>query len=380
MRGWISGNLVRLRGWVYTWPAPPILRALAEMVFRTIRNFVRDDGSHMAAGVAYYAIFSLFPLTLATISIASIFLDPDSVREYVIGFLEQTVGIGSEALVSSNIEALLNLRGPVSVVAVITMLWASRSVFGAVHRVMNRAWKVTEPPRFLPYQLAQIGAAMGVAVLFMVPATIGPAGRAFTRRNDVLLGIEVPWGAVFTILPLVIAWGLFLLIYRYVPDAKVRWRDAYPAATVSTVLFEVTKWGFAFYLANLSSLDLVYGSVTTIIVLMLFLYIVAMIMVLGAEVSSEYHWSSTSGVLTFRGHWRPMKGGLAPIPQRDVPSRPVDPQGIEMPSIAVARARARARMNTIARQKERAANRVREGASELDLPKRRPPRDRPPGI
>ena len=367
--------LVAVRGWVYTWPAPPILRALAEMVYRVFRNFSRDDGSHMAAGVAYYAVFSLFPLILGTITIASIFLSPDSVREYIIGFLEQNIGIGSEELVSANIEALLGLRGAVSVVAVITLLWASRSVFGAVHRVMNRAWKVTAAPRFLPFQLAQIGAAVGVAVLFMVPATLGPAGRAFARRNDTLFGWEVPWATMFTVLPLVIAWVLFLLIYRYVPDARVRWRDAFPAATIATTLFEGIKWGFSFYLANLSSLDLVYGSVTTVIVLMLFLYLVAMILVLGAEVSSEYHWSSTSGVLVFRGHCRPVKGGFAPIQHREPATKPVNPEGIEMPSIAIARARARARMNAIARARERSEE-IKAGPSELDLPQRR----RPPAI
>jgi uncharacterized BrkB/YihY/UPF0761 family membrane protein len=243
---------------------------------------------------------------------------------------------------------------------------------------MNRAWKVTEPPRFLPYQLAQIGAAAGAAVLFMVPATLGPAGRAFARRNESLFGWEVPWATLFTILPLVIAWVLFLLIYRFVPDARARWRDAIPAATIATALFEAVKWGFSFYLANLSSLDLVYGSVTTVIVLMLILYLFAMILVLGAEVSSEFHLSTTTGVLRFRGHWKPVKGGLAPIQRRDAP-KPVNPEGIEMPSIAIARARARARMRAIARSRENAAQ-IKAGPSELDLPLRRKPWDRPPGL
>ena len=381
LRDWIGAGLVRLRDWAYTWPAPPILRSLVEMVYRTIRNFIRDDGSHMAAGVAYYAIFSLFPLVLGAISIASIILNEGTVSDYIIGVLRDNIGIGSEDLVSSNIRALLALRGTVSIVAILTLLWASRSVFGAVHRVMNRAWKVTEPPRFLTYHLAQIGAAMGVAIMFMVPATLGPAGRAFAQRNDTLFGWSVPWATIFTVLPFLIAWVLFLLIYRYVPDAKVRWRDAYPAATVAAGLFEAAKWGFAFYLVNLSSLDLVYGSVTTIIVLMLFLYIVAIILVLGAELASEYHLSSTSEVLIFRGHWKPVKGGLKPLPHRELPSKPVNPQGMEMPSVAIARARARARMQAIARAKERAEElAVKAGASELDLPKRRLPRERPPGI
>lgn len=377
MRGWMSGLLVKLRDWVYTWPAPPILRSLGELIYRVIRSFARDDGSHMAAGVAYYAIFSLFPLILGAISLASLFLSPETVREYIIGFLRDNVGIGSQDLVSSNIEALLQIRGPVSIVAVVTLLWASRSVFGAVHRVMNRAWKVTEPPRFLPYHLAQIGAAVGAAILFIVPAVLGPAGQAFTRRNNTWFGLNVPWSTVFFILPIIIAWVVFLLIYRFVPDAKVRWRDAYPAATIAALLFEAAKWGFAFYLANLSSLDLVYGSVTTIIVLMLFLYLVAMVLVLGAEVSSEYHQSSISEVFIFNGHWKPVRGGLAPLPHRAMPPRPVNPEGIEMPSIIVARARAQARMKAIA---QRRAAQMKVGPSELDLPRRKSPRDRHAGL
>ena len=381
MRRWLARFLEPIKRWVYALPAPPIIRSLAELVWRVARNFSRDDGSHMAAGVAYYAIFSLFPLVLGAISIAGIFLDKSRVQVYVIGFLKDNVGIGSEALVSSNIETLLDARGPVSIVAAITLIWASRSVFGAVHRVMNRAWRVTEPPRFLPYQLAQLGAAVAVVVLFIVPATLGPTGRAFAISNGTMFGLAIPWGMIFTLLPLAMSWMLFLLIYRYVPDTKVRWRDALPGATLATLLFEGAKGGFAFYLANLSSLDLVYGSVTTIIVLMLFLYIVAMILVIGAELSSEYRQSSIAGILVFKGHWKPIKGGLAPLSGRESKPKPVNPEGMEMPSVAIMRERAKARMAAIARAKEKAAaDSVKVGASELDLPSRQPPRNRPPSI
>ena len=181
---------------------------------------------------------------------------------------------------------------------------------------MNRAWKVSEPPHFISYQLAQISAAFGVAVLFMASATVGPTGRALASRTEYLFGLQIPWGMLFTVLPLLLSAFLFLLIFRVVPDAKVRWRDAIPAAVVSTVLFELAKAGFAYYLSNLSSLDLVYGSVTTIVVLMLFLYLVAMVLVFGAELSSEYNKSSKSGIFIIRGHLKPVRSGFAPLEHR----------------------------------------------------------------
>ena len=102
-------------------------------------------------------------------------------------------------------------------------------------------------------------------------------------------------------------------MYRFVPDTQVRWRDAIPAAVLASLLFEASKAAFAYYLASLSSLDLVYGSITTVVVLMLFLYMIAAVVVFGGEVSSEYQRSSTSERMGVKSHWRPVRGGLAPL-------------------------------------------------------------------
>ncbi len=365
MRGALARQQQRFMDGVYSLSAPPIIRSLIELIYRVFRNFSRDDGSHMAAGVAYYAIFSLFPLALGTISVAGIFVSADDVRDSVVRFLEEQIGVGSEALVSSNIEALLDARGAVGIAAFVTMFWSSRAVFGAVHRVMNRAWKVTEPPHFVTYQLAQIATAFGVAVVFMASATVGPAGRALASRTEYLFGMQMPWATLFTVLPLMLSALVFLMIYLVVPDAKVRWRDAIPAAVLATVLFEFAKGGFAYYLSNLSSLDLVYGSVTTIVVLMIFLYMVAMVLVLGAELSSELNKSTRSGILIFRGHWKPVLGGFAPIEHRQLrASQSTQPE----PITHVEPHHPAPRQTTPDR------------VPELDLPSIPSRRDRPPGV
>ena len=302
-----------IRDWVYALPAPPVLRSVAELVFRSFRNFSRDDGSHMAAGVAYYAIFSLFPLALGAIAIGGLFVTPDQIERRVIEFLEEQLpSLAQGGVIRSNIETLVQARGALGAVAIVALIWSGRAVFGAIHRVMNRAWGVTEPPHFLLYQVGQIAGALAVALIFLASALLGTVGRVIVAETDGLLGGRGQLDAVVTLLPFTIGLVLFLVIYKVLPDASVRWRDAALAAVVAGVLFELFKLVFAYYLSNLSTLDLVYGSVTTVVVLMLFLYVVSMVLVLGAELASEYNQLSRSGRMVFRGHMRPVRGGLAP--------------------------------------------------------------------
>ena len=130
MLGMLTRATLRARDAIYALPAPPIIRSLAELAFRVIRNFSRNDGSHMAAGVAYYAIFSIFPLMLGTIAIAGLFVSAEDVQERVVEFFDTQVGIGSQEVLTSNVDALVNARGAVGLLAIITLFWTSRAVFG----------------------------------------------------------------------------------------------------------------------------------------------------------------------------------------------------------------------------------------------------------
>ena len=317
MRATTRARARRLRDWVYQLPAPPIVRSVAELVYRSFLSFSRDDGSHMAAGVAYYSIFSLFPLALAVIAVGGLFVTPEQIEARVFDFLEvQLPGLGEGEVIRGNIEALVQARGALGAIAIVALLWSSRAVFGAVHRVMNRAWGVRETRHFLLYQVGQVAGAMAVVALFLASVMLGTVGRAIVAQTDVLLNGQFQVGALVTVLPFLTTLALLLVIYKVLPDAAVRWRDAAVAAVAASVLFELSKALFAYYLGNLSALDLVYGSVTTVVALMLFLYVMSMVLVLGAELASEYNRLSRAGLLVFRGHMRPVRGGLAP------PARP----------------------------------------------------------
>ena len=308
-------------------PAPPALRTVGDVLIRSLLSFARDDGSHMAAGVAYYAVFSLFPLAVVTITIASFVLDRDAIQTQLLQFMEdQLPGSTSSDFVRTNVERLSAARGAVGIVAAVGLLWAARAVFGAVHRVVNRAWRVTQPPQFFWHQIGQVLGAAGAAVVLLLSGVLGIAGRLLARIDVFSV---VPWNTVVTVIPFLFSMPLLILLYKYVPDRRVRWRHALPAGIVSSMVLELVKFGFAYYLANLSNLDLVYGSIATVVVMMLFFYLASLILVWGAEFSSELCRTDEAGMLEIRAHLRPVRGGLLSLPHRPphdlAPPIPADP-------------------------------------------------------
>ena len=318
MRSLYADRVRHVRNYFHSFPAPPIFRSIAEMLLRTTKNFALNEGSHMAAGVAYYAIFSLFPLMLATITITEYFIHSADLQEDVVLFIDRQLPGQDHEFVRDHLADLESARSALGALAGISLLWAGRAVFGAVRRVVNRAWKVVEPPHFLMDQLAQIAASVGAVLLFISAAVAGSVGRAVASETA-LLPVEIPWGLFFNILPFLVSIGLFVLVYRMIPDAEVRWRDALPPGIIAAVALEITKLLFSFYLSNLSRLDLVYGSIATVVVTMLFLYVVSVILVWCAELSSEIRRTDDAQMLNLRRGLRPVPGGLASLIHR--PSR-----------------------------------------------------------
>ncbi len=309
-----------LRIVVYSIPAPPVIRSVAELLFRTTHNFMRDEGSHMAAGVAYYAIFSLFPLMLATIAITEYFIHSADLQAEVVHFIDRQLPGQDHDFVEDHLEDLVAARSALGALALVGLIWAGRAVFGAVRRVVNRAWKIAEPPHFLIDQVAQIAASMGAVLLFISAAVAGSVGRAIASETT-LLPVTIPWGFFFNVLPFIVSMGLFVLVYRMLPDTEVRWRDAIIPGILAAIALEITKVAFSFYLSNLSRLDLVYGSIATVVVTMLFLYVVSIILVWCAEFSSEIRRTDEAEMLNLRRGMRPVPGGLASLAHRPIRRR-----------------------------------------------------------
>ena len=265
---------------------------VVRLLVRTVKEMSADDATHMAAGVAYYALFSIFPLLLFLIAALSLVLEPQDIRfrltEFSAGYFP-----GSDRLIETNLDAVLKVRGALGVFGVLGLLWSGSAIFGAVSRAVNRAWDVQANRPFFISKPRQLGMAAGVALLFLLSLSI----VAVVRATDQFIAADVQ-GLAFLLhwlTPVVLQGssflltaGMFLLVYKFMPNTKTYWRYIWPGALVAAVLFELAKNLFVLYLSRFASFEDVYGTLTPVIVLSLWTYVSGLILIFGAELSSEY--------------------------------------------------------------------------------------------
>ena len=282
---------------------------LVELVVRTAKEVSDDDVTHMAAGVAYYALFSIFPLLLGLIAVMGFFLDAEEaqvrVQDMTSGFLP-----GSEQLVADNISAVIGFRSALGVFSLIGLLWSGSAMFGALNRAINRAWDIhTDRPIYInkPRQLLM---AMSVGVLF----TISLSSAAVVRTSEDLERLDIPVLSLFAhtagqialqVISLSLMILIFLMIYKFMPNTKTYWKYVWPGAITGALLFELAKNLFILYLGRWASYQSVYGSIAPVIVLLLWAYVSSLILLLGAEICSEYErlkHNVERGVLRHRKH------------------------------------------------------------------------------
>ena len=258
---------------------------VVQLLVRTVKELGADDASHMAAGVAYYAILSLFPLLLGLIAILGLFLPSETVQEELFDFFERNMP-GAIDVLEQNIEDVVRLRGAIGAASIVLLLWSASAMFGALGRAINRVWDVHKDRPFHIRKLRDITMALGTGVLFLL--SLG-ATTAFTilRGVDVaVLGIAADSGA--RVLGFLFSLAIFLVLYKFIPNTKTYWRYIWPGALLGAALFEIAKSLFVFYLDHFATYESVYGSVASVIILLFWIYVSAFILILGGELSAEY--------------------------------------------------------------------------------------------
>ena len=262
--------------------------------WRVFKELGDDDATHLSAGVAYYSVFSVFPLLLGLLAISGTVFTSITLQEQFLDYVTESMP-GSEEFVSKNIEELVRFRGALGICAILGLLWSGSSAFGAMSRAINRAWDVEKDRPFYVAKTLHIIIALSVGILFLLSSFASVAIELLSNysRDLGLPGHEffLDFGLgnlMLKAVPWAITLAVFLLLYRFVPNCKTYWRYVWTGAVVATILFEASKGIFMWYLVNVANYELIYGSVASMMVLMTWAYVSAFILILGAEISSEY--------------------------------------------------------------------------------------------
>lgn len=251
-----------------------------------VRESFAPESQLVASSIAFFTLFSVFPLVLLVIAIGSNWLDPLLIEARLVEQLEFAVP-ALESLLGDNLESLVARRGSVTGIALLSLFWSSTSIFNVLTRVMDRIWGVDINERRSIWRhrgLAIVAVLILTGILLIVSLA---EGTIVTILNSFLpqeLATLEPlttefWTAMLSVV-------LFTILYYYLPHIRLTWRSVLPGAIVAGLLWELAKRLFLTFIgAYLSRSNLIYGSVGSIIAFLGWAYVSSLILLLGAYVN-----------------------------------------------------------------------------------------------
>ena len=274
-----------------------LINPAVQLISRTVEGAGNHDAAQRAAGVAYYAILSIFPLLLGLIAVFGFFLPSVNLQDELLKFVGKNLP-GATDILRQNMVSIVKLRGAMGVLSIVILFWGASAMFGAISLAINRAWDIRRYRPFFIRKASELGMALGTWILFLLSlgasAIISILRGVFDLPAAKLIRVDV--GSRLVAFLLILA--VFLLLYKLIPYTKTYWRYVWPGALLASILFEIARTLFIFYLENFANYQLIYGSIASIIVLLVWIYYSAFIMILGAEFTFQYgrmHYPVTTG-------------------------------------------------------------------------------------
>jgi membrane protein len=278
------------------------LADFARVVRGSVVAWVENGSSSTGATIAFYTLFSIAPILLFVMWIASAFIAANAVQERVFAQMQLLLGTsGAEAVHSLLVSTrYLGRNGLSTAVGILTLLIGATSVFAELQNALARIWHTksrTSGGGIWPAirdRLLSFGLVLGVGFLLLVSLMFSAAlegfggwlGDVFGHGQDVVFVLDM-------ILGFVAATGLFALIFKYLPRETIYWRDVWVGALVTAGLFTVGKILIIVYLGR-ASVTSAYGAAGSFLVLMLWVYYSAQIFLLGAEFTHCYAYQHGS--------------------------------------------------------------------------------------
>lgn len=268
---------------------PSPVRRPFSVIATTIRLYVNDGCSTYAAAIAYYALFSIVPLSLITLSIFGLVIDQDRIAQWVFDQipLKETVGVRENVD-----EIILRARkmSPASIgFGVFFLLWSSSGIFGAVRKGLNAATHLQKGRPYWHGKLIDFALVPTLGMLIVISVGLTAVARLFLERIDEIGPVNINTNESLRIagfvLPAMVSFSMFLLLYKYVPTVRPPWRESTAGALFATVLFETAKNLIATVVsyASFSRDTAIYAGFGTALAFLVWMFVNASILLLGAE-------------------------------------------------------------------------------------------------
>lgn len=272
------------------------LPAGLRLLWMAIKGWTKDNVPRLGASLAYYTLFAVSPILVIVIAIAGSVFGAEAVRGQIVGQIDQLIGREGAMAIQAILEGAHKDRsGTLAVVmGSITLVIAASGAFLELQHALNTIFRVKQDPKksgivvFLKNRLRSFGLVVSIGFLLMVSLTVSAALAALaTYVRTSRWGGPALWQVVNILVSLGVVTLLFAMIYRFLPDVRLKWRDVWTGALITAVLFSIGKFLIGLYLGR-SSIASSYGAAGSIVVLLVWVYYSAQIILLGAEFTRVY--------------------------------------------------------------------------------------------
>lgn len=259
------------------------IRQVWEILYLTGEKFLQVEGLLWAGSFAFNAFFSLFPVIILTVTVASFFVDRTWAATEIIGYVERYVPISGamQRSIFDTISGVITARGKASLAAFLLLVWVAIQCFTTLICVTNRAWGATPYSWWrLPVKSMAIFAVMAVVSLLGIGIPV-----LATTAKEWLSPVHEFQSWVYALggffIPLLAIFFSLILLYRFAPRRITSFAEVWTGALCATVLLRVSASLFVIYLKHFATLNVVYGAFGGIMALLLWIYLSGCIFIFG---------------------------------------------------------------------------------------------------
>jgi len=270
-----------------------------------VASFQQEGAARGAAGTAYYTLFSFFPLLIVLVTIASFFVSGYEASSKVAQLVISVIPV-SQKLVEVNIQRILEIRSSVGIVMLVVFLWSGSNAFSMMVHHITSAWPETERRTFFQKRLFGLAMVITIILLLFVLMLSSTMLNAIVKYKDTVPGLDLLfntwlWNFGARVLYWAVPFLFFYSLYRIIPMGRVPVKAAGFSALGITFLWRLASMVFQWYLASgFARYEVIFGSLSAIVVLIFWIYISAMILFFGAHLcaasSGKVHLKNGNGI------------------------------------------------------------------------------------
>ncbi len=267
------------------------MKKIWDFVVELVNSYIEDDGFTKGAALAYFTTFSIAPILIIIITVAGWFFGRDAITGEVYQQLDDLLGPEAAASIQEIVKASYLAKDSLwtTILGVGTLVFGATGAFNQLKLSLDQIWEIESKPKngvigFLRARLAAFSMVLGLGFVLLVSLAVNAVAVAVSNSigNYFSLIGEITLTVLTAVISIAMTGGIFALIFKNLPDAKLRWREVLWGSLFTAVLFSIGRFGIGYYIGN-STITSGFGAAGSLVALLVWTYYSSQIVFLGAE-------------------------------------------------------------------------------------------------